>query len=285
MSQHISNVLDYLNSLILADEKAMDEIFHFHVPCNDSLTDHPTAQVGEDGIGVIGIINGMFGTNSDGTGKIAACFSESDKLMCFVSNEKHKRLELVTESTSKRVQVFDTIHLENQKFDSLALDLLNKDFCIKNVLIPVEFQNMAATLVVAMEDPTNLRAIDDMKFYTGFNIAPRKATNYDIIRAIVLNYEKGHVNDAVAAENAACMKIVKQAVVQIGQRLAEREVVEISYGASEEKLTKSLDVKEIRDEAIRDCIRAIATERSEWNENNSATHIDLAIETLRHLLD
>lgn len=282
---NVSKAVDYLNGLILADEKAMNEIFHFRTPCNDDLADLPLVQTENNTISALGIINGLFGSNAEGTGKIKSHFSETGKLMCFSSNEKSKRLDLVDDGTAPRVQVFDTIHLQNKTFDSLALDLLDKDFCIKNTLIPVEFNTLAATLTVAMANPLDLRAIDDMKFYTGFNIAPRSASVFEINRAIVLNYERGHVNDAVATENAACMKIAKDAVVKIASRLADREVVEVQYRASEEKLINAQGVKEIREEAIRDCIKAIAQAREEWNENNFSTHVDLAIQTLHQLLD
>lgn len=72
----IDEALKLLNELALLDNAAVTELIQHRVPCNRHLADHPTVQVGGDEViakvGVLGIINGLFGVNADGWGAIGA---------------------------------------------------------------------------------------------------------------------------------------------------------------------------------------------------------------------
>lgn len=82
-------VVDYLNTLVEADGRAILTLSLLRVPCNEKLADHPSCQVGtEPGVGsnrvgLIGVLNGIFGTNDAGWGNIAATFKDG-RLTCFV---------------------------------------------------------------------------------------------------------------------------------------------------------------------------------------------------------
>jgi len=73
-----AQVAAYLNQLIIADPAAMKALALHRVPCNKELADHPDVQVHSDGaaysVGLIGILNGMFGTFEDGWGTLAFTF-------------------------------------------------------------------------------------------------------------------------------------------------------------------------------------------------------------------
>jgi len=70
-------VVDFLNVLILQDPDAINTLFVTRVPCNENLAKHPTLQVMPGSIKgtyycrVIGIINGIFGADEQGSGCIA----------------------------------------------------------------------------------------------------------------------------------------------------------------------------------------------------------------------
>lgn len=80
-SVSVDQVIDYLNSLVEADKPAVGALFANRVPCNQAMADHPTAivysQNGGWHIGLMGIINGMFGLDK-GLGPIAYVFDNGD---------------------------------------------------------------------------------------------------------------------------------------------------------------------------------------------------------------
>ncbi len=62
-------MLHYLNGLIVLDRRAISTLFLIRTGCNESLENHPTVQVSDDStVGILGIINGMFGVNKHGWG-------------------------------------------------------------------------------------------------------------------------------------------------------------------------------------------------------------------------
>lgn len=69
----IAAAVDYLNSLAEADRTAVEALIEHRVLCNDALRRHPTCQAGGTPVvvGMLGVINGLFGTDERG-GVIAA---------------------------------------------------------------------------------------------------------------------------------------------------------------------------------------------------------------------
>ncbi len=63
-----------------------------------------------------------------------------------------------------------SIDLEDIEVDDELLKFIPEDVAQKYQLVPVK--RSGATLSVAMVDPTNIFAIDDLKFLTGYNIQP-----------------------------------------------------------------------------------------------------------------
>src|SRR5580658_8422979 len=75
----------------------------------------------------------------------------------------------ITNFLSQQYRV-PTIDLEEYEVDAEILKLVSKDQCEKHRVVPVS--RAGSSLIVAMADPTNLNAIDDLKFLTGYNIEP-----------------------------------------------------------------------------------------------------------------
>lgn len=59
MNPHI--LVNYLNHLNDVDPVALHQLINNRVPCNKGLQDHPTVQVSVDGVGLLGILNGLIG--------------------------------------------------------------------------------------------------------------------------------------------------------------------------------------------------------------------------------
>jgi len=84
----IGHAVKVLNRALESDPVAIQVLINTRVPCNDKLRRDPTIQVVKDSmVGLLGIINGLFGTDVDGYGTIAAKF-ESGKLVEFYDLER-----------------------------------------------------------------------------------------------------------------------------------------------------------------------------------------------------
>ncbi len=73
-------------------------------------------------------------------------------------------------------------HLKDFDIDEEVLKLVPKDTAEKHLVIPVN--RAGSSLIVAMSDPSNIFAIDDIKFLTGYNIEVVVASEVAIREAI-----------------------------------------------------------------------------------------------------
>ena len=80
-----------------------------------------------------------------------------------------------------------TIDLSVQEVDHEIVKLIPEDVAQKYQVIPVT--RTGSTLVVAMADPSNIFAIDDIKVLTGYNVEPLVASDTAIKSAIEKYYE------------------------------------------------------------------------------------------------
>src|SRR3990172_9136189 len=80
-----------------------------------------------------------------------------------------------------------TIDLSSQEVDHEIVKLIPEDVAQKYQVIPVS--RTGSTLVVAMADPSNIFAIDDIKFLTGYNVEPLVASDSAVKSAIEKYYE------------------------------------------------------------------------------------------------
>jgi type IV pilus assembly protein PilB len=90
------------------------------------------------------------------------------------------------------------INLSEIEIDPAILKLIPKEICGKHQVIPV--QRKGATLIVAMADPANIYAIDELKFLTQYNIEPVVASDQQIEDAVGRYYDKGPDLDAMMGE-------------------------------------------------------------------------------------
>ena len=84
----VEEVIDLLNEFIVVDPEAIHNLIEQRVECTDRLVKHATILVwqpeGEKpSVGLLGIINGIFGLDEDGWGPIAAVFEDEGKLSRF----------------------------------------------------------------------------------------------------------------------------------------------------------------------------------------------------------
>lgn len=100
----------------------------------------------------------------------------------------------ITNFLSQQYRV-ETINLDEFAIDEDVVKLIPKDVCQRHGLIPVS--RAGSSLIVAMSDPSNLHAVDDIKFLTGYNVEPVVAPISAIENAIASYYavpEKEEIN-------------------------------------------------------------------------------------------
>jgi type IV pilus assembly protein PilB len=89
------------------------------------------------------------------------------------------------------------VNLDEYEIDQEVLKLVSREVCDKHKIIPVS--RAGSSLIMAMADPTNLHAIDDIKFLTGFNVEPVVASETAISAAVERYYQSGPSYDEVMA--------------------------------------------------------------------------------------
>src|SRR5690349_5957551 len=91
-----------------------------------------------------------------------------------------------------------SINLDEYEIEPDVIKLVSKEICEKHRILPVS--RSGSSLIVAMADPTNLNATDDVKFLTGFNVEPVVCSETAIQAAIDRYYNAGPSYDEVMAD-------------------------------------------------------------------------------------
>jgi type IV pilus assembly protein PilB len=100
------------------------------------------------------------------------------------------RDEEITALLSKQYGV-PSISLDQFDIDPTVLRLVPAETAQKYHVLPLS--RSGATLTIAMTDPTNVFAMDDIKFMTGYNVEPVVASESAVIEAINRYYGKGGI--------------------------------------------------------------------------------------------
>jgi type IV pilus assembly protein PilB len=81
-----------------------------------------------------------------------------------------------------------SINLEEFEIDRAVIELVPEEVATKHGVIPVN--RAGSTLILATADPSNIYALDDLKFLTGYNIQPVVASEEAIRRCIDQYYDQ-----------------------------------------------------------------------------------------------
>ncbi|VAV83862.1 Type IV fimbrial assembly, ATPase PilB [hydrothermal vent metagenome] len=88
-----------------------------------------------------------------------------------------------------------TVDIVEKELDSEVICLIPEDVARKYQVLPIS--RSGATLVVAMADPSNIFAIDDIKFLTGYNVETVVASEASIKSAIESGYQSSEMDMAM----------------------------------------------------------------------------------------
>jgi type IV pilus assembly protein PilB len=106
------------------------------------------------------------------------------------------------------------IHLEHFEIDEAVLKHIPADVAQKFLVIPIE--RTGATLTVAMADPSNVFALDDIRFITGYQVEPVVASEASIREAIAKYYGSSHdiqlksIMDEISKEEVADLEVEEE---------------------------------------------------------------------------
>ena len=126
--------------------------------------------------------------------------------------------EEITALLSKQYGV-PSIALGQFEIDPGVIKLVPAETAQKYQIVPLS--RSGATLTIAMTDPTNVFAMDDIKFMTGYNVEPVVASETAVIEAIQTYYGKAAAAAAASsAAGASALEVASKAIEDISM-LAE----------------------------------------------------------------
>jgi type IV pilus assembly protein PilB len=145
--------------------------------------------------------------------------------------------EEITSLLSKQYGV-PSINLAQFEIDPAIVKLIPAETAQKYQIVPLS--RAGATLTIAMTDPTNVFAMDDIKFMTGYNVEPVVASETAVTEAITRYYPAGAAPRAAAEpkkkreppkeaqaanlNNAATLEMVTRALEETAGDIADDEV-------------------------------------------------------------
>src|SRR5712675_1265403 len=144
--------------------------------------------------------------------------------------------EDVTNFLSRQYGV-PAINLSFFEIDSAVVKLIPHDTAKRYQILPLS--RVGASLTIAMVDPTNVFAMDDIKFMTGFNIEPVVASESAIMDAIDKAYG-GSQQESNVDELLASMG--DEADVELQAEQDEMDLAELEKSADEAPIVKLVNI-------------------------------------------
>ena len=124
--------------------------------------------------------------------------------------------------------------------DEQALETIREDMAKKYLAVPIEIE-ARRTLVVAMADPLNVAALEDLRFHTGMFIKPVLASLVQIRETIERHYHiDSSVNEVIQSIIANEEEVVVSAVPENEDRQAIDELLKEAEGRPIVRLTNWL---------------------------------------------
>jgi type IV pilus assembly protein PilB len=149
----------------------------------------------------------------------------------FVSEED------ITECLSQQFGV-PSINLDHFEIDASVIKLINADVARKYNILPVN--KTGATITIAMADPTNVFAMDDIKFMTGYNVEPVVASELGI-KAAIDNYY-GTTSSLELKKVMEDLQSADSADLEVLEDDEELDVAALQEGAEEAPVVKLVNL-------------------------------------------
>jgi type IV pilus assembly protein PilB len=155
----------------------------------------------------------------------------------------------ITSLLSKQYGV-PSIALADFEIDAAVVKLVPAETAQKYQIVPLS--RAGATLTIAMTDPTNVFAMDDIKFMTGYNVEPVVASETAVIEAIQKYYGKA-VSAAAGLAGPSALEVASKALeempiagdgedVQVLEEIEEISVETLAKQGEEAPVVKLVNV-------------------------------------------
>jgi type IV pilus assembly protein PilB len=134
--------------------------------------------------------------------------------------------EEITSLLSRQYGV-PSINLSQFEIDPAVLKLIPADTAQKYQIIPLS--RSGTTLTIAMTDPTNVFAMDDIKFMTGYNVEPVVASENSVVDAILKYYPSlaRAAGAAVRASGPSTLEVASKGLEELQATLDDAGEVEV----------------------------------------------------------
>ena len=126
-----------------------------------------------------------------------------------------------------------SINLAEFEIDEDVIKLVPREMALQHQVVPINRAGNA--LIVAMSDPSNLHAIDDLKFLTGYNIEVVVASEEAIRNAIARYYEQ-------KSNIAALMEEFQEDQVEVAESDVEEDVVDLERSSEEAPVVRLVNL-------------------------------------------
>src|SRR5437899_611441 len=130
------------------------------------------------------------------------------------------------------------INLQFFEIDQAVVKLIPQETAKRYQILPLS--RVGAALTIAMVDPTNVFAMDDIKFMTGFNIEPVVASETAIMEGIDRAYNVGQEEESNLENIMASMG--EDTDVEVQDAEAEATLAELEKGADEAPIVKLVNL-------------------------------------------
>ena len=132
-----------------------------------------------------------------------------------------------------------SINLKYYVVEASVIKLIPQDTAIRYQIVPLS--RVGSTLTIAMTDPTNVFAMDDIKFMTGFNVEPVVASETAIAEAITKFYGEAESEEELT-------KVIKDltgddaADLELASEVQEMNLAELEKAAEEAPIIKLVNL-------------------------------------------
>jgi type IV pilus assembly protein PilB len=159
-------------------------------------------------------------------GKLGSCLTK----MGFITDDD------ITGVLSRQYGV-PSINLKYYEIDPTVIKLIPQDTATRYQVIPLS--RVGSVLTIAMTDPTNVFAMDDIKFMTGFNVEPVVASESAIGEAIVRFYGGAETNHE---ELTNLMKDLDDQELEVASEETELDTATLEKAAEEAPIIKLVNL-------------------------------------------
>ena len=126
-----------------------------------------------------------------------------------------------------------SINLDEFEIDDDIIKLIPRELAHRHQVLPIS--RAASSLIVAMADPSNLTAIDDVKFHTGYNVEVVVASEGAIRSAIERYYDKSVKYDEILQDLDAQN-------VEVAEGESEEDIVDLERSSEEAPVVRLVNL-------------------------------------------